>query len=237
MTRSRVLTIQHQEDCPPAWFGTWLGGIGTTLDVRRPYAGDELPVDLGEHHGLLILGGSMGAQDDARVPWLAELKTLVRKAVRRTVPVLGICLGHQLMTVALGGEVGVNPSGPQRGLTPISWNDDAVSDALFGTRPTTALHWNDDVATRLPDGARVLARAGSGEIEAVRFAKRAWGIQSHPEIDAAVLAAWIAAEPGADDPATAAELVEVCARARAAEATLQAEWAPVATTFGHLCSG
>src|SRR5680860_518681 len=105
----RVLVVQHEDDCPPAWIGEWLVEAGCTLDVRRPYAGDDLPAELGEHDALLVLGGAMGANDDAAHAWLAPTRELVRKAVRRALPTLGICLGQQLVAVALGRGGGPEP--------------------------------------------------------------------------------------------------------------------------------
>ena len=88
MVRS-VLVVQHQDDCPPALVGDWLVEAGCALDVRRPYAGDELPADLSGHDALMVLGGSMGAHDDADHPWLTPTKALVRNAVATSTPTLG----------------------------------------------------------------------------------------------------------------------------------------------------
>ena len=97
--------VQHETICPPGWVGDWLVEAGATLDVRHPYAGDDLPATLDDHDALVVLGGSMGANDDADHAWLARVKALVREAAERAVPTWGICLGHQLCAVALGGEV------------------------------------------------------------------------------------------------------------------------------------
>ena len=126
-----VLVIQHQELCPPGWVGEWLTEEGLRLDVQHPYAGDQLPHDLRGHDGLVVLGGQMGANDDDAYPWLAPTKALVRAGAEQGVPVLGICLGHQLAAAALGGEVVVNPTGARRGVLDTSWADEAAVDGAL----------------------------------------------------------------------------------------------------------
>jgi GMP synthase (glutamine-hydrolysing) len=188
----RLLVVQHEDVCTVGLLGRWLTDAGALLDVRRPYAGDPLPSSLADHDGLVVLGGSMGADDDAACPWLTPTKELVRDGARRGVPVLGTCLGHQLCAVALGGVVGVNPLGPQTGVTPIGWVLEAGTDPLC--RPLTGqsigVHWNNDVVLRLPADGVLLARAPRGEIQAARLAATVWGVQWHPEVDAALVAPW-----------------------------------------------
>jgi len=96
--------------------GEWLAEAGADLDVCRPYAGDRLPDDLTAHSGMVVLGGEMGAHDDETFPWLTDVKRLVVASVGASSPVLGICLGHQLVAAALGGDVGPNPHGQQIGV-------------------------------------------------------------------------------------------------------------------------
>jgi GMP synthase (glutamine-hydrolysing) len=189
-----LLVVQHQDTCPPALFADWLADAGLDLDVRRPYRGEALPVDLAEHAGLLVLGGTMGAHDDAEHPWLPLTKALLRHAVEVDAPALGICLGHQLAAVALGGTSRRNPDGRTVGVRPIGWcSADASSDPVCG--PLTGAeqlvtHWNGDVVTDLPDGAVVLARTVDGAPQVFRLGPRAWGVQFHPEVDHAVVSVW-----------------------------------------------
>lgn len=228
-----VLVVQHQDDCPPALVGTWLGDEGCALDVRRPYAGDALPADLDGRAALLVLGGSMGAYDDATHPWLVPTKALVREAAAAGVPALGICLGHQLAAVALGGTVETSPRGRQLGVLPLGWQPDSVDDPVLGSTPARVIHWNNDVVTALPAGSRLLAVAPDGAVQAARLAPTVWGVQAHPEVDDAIVALWAADERdeiGSD--ATDAALAEM----HAAGAELQRAWRPVLAAFAALAA-
>ncbi|MGH3366939.1 MAG: type 1 glutamine amidotransferase [Nocardioidaceae bacterium] len=192
--RSRVLVVQHQDSCPPALFGGWLGEAGPALDVRRPDRGESLPADLDGHAGLLVLGGSMGAHDDAAYPWLTATKDLLRLAVTTQVPTLGICLGHQLAAVALGGRSEPNPDGQTAGVRSIGWSAAVRSDPLFAPLawiPDAVVpHWNSDILTRIPSGSTELATTADGAPQVIRLGERAWGVQFHPEADHAVVTVW-----------------------------------------------
>ncbi len=229
----RILVVQHQDDCPPAMVGDWLTEAGCWLDVRRPDAGEPLPVDLAAHDGLLVLGGSMGAHDVAEHPWLVETKQLVREAARRDVPTLGICLGHQLVAVALGGRVSPNSRGQQLGLLPVGWTGQACRDDLMGDLVGTpvGVQWNDDLVTDLPTGTVVLAHTEHGELQAARFAPTVWGVQLHPEVDETILRAW-----AEEEPARHAEGVveDVLRRVAAAREDLVDGWRPLAESFARL---
>ena len=231
MSDARILVVQHQDDCPPALVGAWLAAAGCVLDVRRPYAGEPLPSDLHDHDALLVLGGSMGAEDDALHPWLTRTKHLVRVASRDGIPTLGICLGHQLAAAALGGTVEVDPAGRQFGVLPVGWTREAADDPVLGTRPARVIHWNNDVVTALPPGATTLAHAPDGEVQAARFAETVWGVQAHPEVDEAIVARWAADEREEIGP----DLVDQ-ALAEMAEVTeeLAHAWQPVAEAFAGL---
>ncbi len=195
MSTPPLLVVEHEAQCPPGWLGEWLVDAGADLDVRRPYAGDELPADLRDHGGLLVLGGEMGAHDDDTYPWLSDVKRLVGAATEDGTPVLGVCLGHQLVAVALGGEVVANPLGQQIGVLGVGWTDAAYDDRLFWQlaalgRDVPAVQWNNDIVSRLPEGAVDLAHTPGGELQAVRFAPAVWGVQWHPEAGEEIIRPW-----------------------------------------------
>lgn len=185
-----VLIIQHTPTCPPARVQTWLADAGCRLDLVRGDLGERIPADLTGYAGLVVLGGQMGAYDDADHPWLTETKALLRHAVDTDVPTFAICLGHQLLAVACGGEVETSPIGPQIGLVPVALTVAGREDPLFAGLPEDAwaVHWNNDVVTRVPDDAVVLANSRGG-VQALRLGS-AWSVQFHPEVDVAVLQAW-----------------------------------------------
>lgn len=235
VTSPPLLVVEHEAQCPPGWLGEWLGEAGGRLDVRRPYLGDALPARLDGHGGMLVLGGSMDAYSDTRHPWLTEVKRLVRVAAEGQVPVLGICLGLQLATVALGGVVQTNPRGQQIGVLGVGWRPAALADPLLGpvTDARVAVQWNNDIVTTAPAGAEVLAVTPAGEIQAARLAPSVWGVQCHPEADADIVAAWArndrdaAAERGVDVDA-------YVARVAAAAPELRRSWQPLATSLAVL---
>ena len=234
MSRPTVLVVEHDVECPPALFGEWLVEAGCDLDVRRPYAGDELP-GLAAYDGFVVLGGPMGANDDAQHPWLAPVKELVREARDVGLPTLGICLGHQLVAVALGGSVVVNPHGQQVGLLGVGWTDAAREDRLFGplSWPRRAVQWNDDVVDELPGDATLLAATARDEVQVVRYAPLVWGVQLHPEVDVPVLEPWAASDRGSHETRgidTDALLRDI----HAAREELDEAWRPLATGFAAL---
>ncbi|MGV1007115.1 MAG: type 1 glutamine amidotransferase [Dermatophilaceae bacterium] len=234
---ARILVVQHQDICPPALVGTWLADAGADLQVRRPYAGERLPGDLTAYSGMLVLGGTMGAGDDATVPWLAATKTLVRAAAATARPTLGICLGHQLAAVALGGVVAADPEGKTVGAQHVRWSAAAAADPLLGVLVgpgTCAVQWNNDTVVELPAGALELARSARGRLQAARFAPTVWGVQWHPEAGPDVVSQWAAR----DRPTAAARGLDVDGalggiRARAEQ--LRRTWRPLAVRFARLC--
>jgi GMP synthase (glutamine-hydrolysing) len=227
---TRILAIEHEAQCPPAHVGTWLTEAGAEIEVCRPWAGDELPA-LTPYDGLVVLGGSMGADDDALHHWLAPLKQMVRDAVDAGVATLGICLGHQLLASALGGSVTPNPRGQQVGLYDVGWLPTAGDDELVsGFGQVRGVQWNSDIVVGLPEGSVALAETPEGELQLARFAPRAWGIQLHPEVDVPILTSWAAGdrddhlERGIDQEAVLREI-------EAAHDELDRAWRPLAVRF------
>jgi GMP synthase (glutamine-hydrolysing) len=225
----RVLVVQHEADDPIHLMGTWMEDVD--LAICRAYDDDPVPASIERYDGLVVMGGAMGAHDDQKAAWLPATRELIRLAAAASVPTLGICLGHQLCAVALGGEIVVNPKGRQLGLLDVGWTADAVDDELMGglVGPRRAMHWNDDVVTRLPEGARQLATASTGEVQAARHAPTVWGVQWHPEVDDSLVAAW--AKDGSLPEAEKERVLEDLTRWRH---DLDDAWRPLAARFAEL---
>ncbi len=195
MTHSAILVVEHEDGAPAGWLGEDLEALGCTLDVRRPYDGERLPgpEEVETFAGVVVLGGSVAAWEDEVAPWLPATRALVRAGEATGVPVLGICLGHQVAALALGGQVAVNPAGPTVAVVPVCWSTDAAEDPLLGPVAGTrvAVHWNNDVVATPPPGARVLATSPDGAVQAARLGRHVWGVQFHPEAGPAILERWV----------------------------------------------
>jgi GMP synthase (glutamine-hydrolysing) len=184
----RVLVVQHEPFEGPGTFAEALSGCD--LRLVRPYAKEPIPGAL-DGDGLLVLGGGMGVYEADRYPHLRDEMRLLRSTVRAGRPVLGICLGSQLLAAALGGEVAKAPR-KEIGWFGVELLSGARDDALFSAAPTsfTAFHWHGD-AFLLPEGTVPLARSAQTPLQAFRAGPTAWGVQFHLETDARVLEAML----------------------------------------------
>jgi len=189
----RVLVVQNEADDPPGRLGDWLTDAGVELDVRE---GPDLPANLHEHAGLIVLGGAMNAYEDDVAPWFPHLRALLRAAVAAEVPTLGICAGAQVLAVAMGGRVEVNEDGPESGAYLIAKRAAAATDPLFGPLPITpdVIQWHYDAVTVLPPGAMQLASSPLCTNQAYRLGRLAWGIQFHIETTPEIVRAWADAD-------------------------------------------
>lgn len=185
----RVLVIENEPAAGPGKVGDWLMDEGIELEICRPYAGDPIPDDL-KVDGLLILGGSVGPHDDVDAPWLPALRELLRTAVSQAVPTWGICLGAQLLAVALGGTAERGANGSEVGIQPLRIGP--TDDPLFKDLPAEAyaLQFHQEAVTRLPTGAVLLASNDAYQNQAFRIGDCAWGVQFHPEVSTSQVQTW-----------------------------------------------
>ncbi|MGA3217371.1 MAG: type 1 glutamine amidotransferase [Acidimicrobiales bacterium] len=187
----RVLVVENEPDAGPEMFQHWLSGAGLRVELWRPYAGHVLPSRL-EGAGLLVLGGEMGALDDDKAPWLAQVRAMLEEATAQGRPVLGICLGAQMLAAACGGRVEPARSGGELGLDRIELNDEAHRDRLFAgiAPPVEVVQWHNDEITELPPGAVLLASSPRCAVQAFRIGERAWGVASVASAETRLFALW-----------------------------------------------
>lgn len=177
----RVLIIQNTPTSGPRRVADWLTEAGLELTVIKGFE-DPPPTDL-DHDGLIVLGGGYLPDADDRAPWLAATRGLVEQALQREIPVLGICLGGQMLAHVSGGTVTGDVGAPEKGSTPISMRPETSGDPLFDGLPQTvaAMEHHVDAITELPPGAVWLAQSDRCPYQAFRIGSNAWGLQFHPE--------------------------------------------------------
>jgi GMP synthase (glutamine-hydrolysing) len=195
----RVLVVQHVPWEGPHRIGRALTAAGLELDTRRPLEGDVLPAHR-EVAGAVFMGGPMNVDETDRYPALLAEREWLKTAIESDMPILGVCLGSQLIARALGCEI--RPGSAQEiGWSPVQIHDhqDPIAGALAPECPV--LHWHGDVFD-LPPGAVHLASSSQTEIQGFRV-RSAWGLLFHAEADAELAELWLA-EDSMRDEATAA---------------------------------
>ncbi len=190
-----VLVIEPDASDPIGPLGDWLNNAGLRLDIRRPHAGDQLPDDLSGYDALVVLGGAQSANDPPDAwPWISQVRGLLGEGLARSLPILAICLGGQLLAQQAGGSVRVGSQGPEIGALLIGKRDAAFEDPVFAPLPITPLviQWHHDEINELPPGATLLANSVTYPNQAFRVGARAWGLQFHIETTPQLIADWAA---------------------------------------------
>lgn len=183
-----MLVVQHARDEGSYVLGEALEAAGLHMRLCQVWAGDPVPETLTDVDALVVRGGPQAAYSDDGFPSRQAELDLLRKALAAEVPVLGICLGAQLLAVAAGGAArpGRGP-GPQAAWAEVDLSPDAGRDPLFAgtSRRLWVLHWHGDTVD-VPAEAVVLASCDRYPVQAFRVGGAAWGMQFHVEVDAAV---------------------------------------------------
>lgn len=181
-----VLILQHLSSDGPAYLATWLQREGLPYDVRDAEAGHAFPAHMGEHGALAVLGGEMSANDP--LPTLRQAEMLVLDAMARGMPVIGHCLGGQLMARALGARVVPSPA-PEIGWHAMRLQPTVSAAAWFGevTEPTV-FQWHEE-AFELPAGASWLAGSAACPHQAFAIGPHL-AMQFHVELDEEKLRRW-----------------------------------------------
>jgi len=187
-----VLLVQHAASEGPGLLAQSLEQRRLPLRLVRPDRGESVPRSAANSAAIIILGGPMGVYEADRFPHLRDEITLAADALRRGVPILGVCLGAQILAAAVGARAYHGPA-REIGWLPVTLTSAGRVDPLLGLLPSeaTVFHWHGDTFDP-PHGATHLASSRLYPQQAFRLPPNAWGVQFHPEITEDMVADWAA---------------------------------------------
>lgn len=173
-----------------------LEGAALAWQYVRVYEGHSVPKDMKGAGGLIVMGGPMAVYQADKYPYLSDEMRLIEQAVKDDLPVLGVCLGGQIVATALGAKVTKNPAGKEIGWHPVRLTDAAKDDRLFRgiVQDIMPFHWHGDIF-ELPAGAVSLASSEKTPCQAFRYGANVYALQFHLEVTAESVAAMAAEWP------------------------------------------
>jgi len=186
----RVTCFQHIDCEGPGSLLEVLKSKDVQLDILKPFKGDKVPSQLGD--GLVVLGGPMGVYEERAFPWMTEELNAIRKCLALGLPVLGICLGSQMLAHAAGAQV-YRGALPEVGWYPVELTPQGQLDPLLLGLPDSfeAFHWHGDTFN-LPPGATRLAGSEYYPQQVFKVGRNAYGFQCHLEVTEAMVRDWAA---------------------------------------------
>ncbi len=187
-----ILLVQHAASEGPGLLARALDERRLPVKLVRADRGESVPRSAAGAVAVTILGGPMGVYDADRFPHLRDEIALAADALRRGVPILGVCLGAQILAAAAGARVYRGPA-QEIGWFPTTLTAAGRADPILGLLPGEAVvfHWHGDTFDP-PPGATLLASSSLYEQQAFRLSPRAWGVQFHPEITEEMVDDWAA---------------------------------------------
>src|SRR2546422_1331192 len=186
----RILAIVHQPDAGPGVFGEAIAERGDQLDTWAIAASADPPGDPRDYDGVLVFGGAMDTYQEQEHPWLSREKAILAALLQIGPPMMGVCLGAQLVAEA-GGASAVRASAPEIGWHEVEVTPEGKEDPLLAPLAPrfTAFQWHSYEAP-LPAGATPLARSAIC-LQAFPIGDSVWGIQFHAEVSDADAHEWI----------------------------------------------
>lgn len=189
-----ILAVVHGADAPPGTFGDVVAERGHRLDTWRIGTEPAPPRPAEEYGAVILFGGAMHADEEAAHPWLGDEHAFIEGLLARGTPVLGVCLGAQLVAKAAGATV-APATEPEIGWAEVELSPAASLDEVLGVLPGrfVAFQWHF-YAFDVPEGGLELARSPVCP-QAFRLGKAVWGVQFHPEVTREIVARWVEESP------------------------------------------
>ncbi len=187
----RTVVIQCDESSPLCYLDEPAEAYGADLRHVHPLRGDKLPPDDETYDGLIVLGGAMHAEDDEEHPFLQKTMRLIRHFHRKDKPVLGVCLGAQLIARAFGAQVHRDENS-ECGLYSLRLTPEGAEDPLLGGQPNPVhlIEYHDDYFEMPADGVRLM-ESDTNSNQALRVGKTTYGIQAHFEASGELMGTWM----------------------------------------------
>lgn len=188
----RILVIQNERRAPAGIVGERMAARDIVVDTVHPYDGGALPATSAGYDAAVVLGGQMSADDDARYPVLRPMLDLLSQFHQDDKPLLGICLGSQILARCFGGRVRRFEGGVELGYVPLTLTEEGAEDPLLSGNGRTqrVMQWHEDTFD-LPAGAVQLMAGDECRHQAFRFGRAAYAFQCHFEADDGIVADWI----------------------------------------------
>jgi GMP synthase (glutamine-hydrolysing) len=195
-TMAKVYVLQHHPVESLGAIADALESAALAWQYVRIFDGHPVPATIKGAGGLIVMGGPMGVYQTERYPWLREEMKLIQDAIAQKRPVLGVCLGAQIVAAALGAKVDRNPAGKEIGWHPVRLEAAARDDRLMRGLPDefTPFHWHGDIF-ELPSGAVSLASSEKTPCQAFRYGDDVYALQFHFEVGSENVAAMAAEWP------------------------------------------
>lgn len=185
-----ILIIKHVEIEGAGSIGEFFQNSAWHQKVVELGKGETLPADLSDFAAIISLGGPMNVYAEEKFPFLKIEEKLIKKAIEEEIPLLGICLGAQILAKACGAQV-TRAAKKEQGWFEVALTEEGKQDTLFKGLPEGLMvfQWHEDTFG-LPEGGVLLA-SSSGLNQAFRFGKSSYGLQFHPEVTVEMIASWI----------------------------------------------